>query len=178
MLELLIGLCIAIVCAPFYILLAIGKAVKTSSQRKRLQREYDRALRERQRVNRLLAIDDIDDMDGHDFEYWCADLLADNGFTDVQVTPGSGDMGVDIIAYSGGEKWAFQCKRFSKPCGNKPIQEVDTGARYYGCERAAVMTNQYFTKSATKLAESVDVELLDRDTIADMISTRGQQQEK
>ena len=41
-------------------------------------------------------------MEGHDFEYWCAELLADLGYTEVQVTQGSGDHGVDILAEKDG----------------------------------------------------------------------------
>lgn len=37
------------------------------------------------------SVFDIDRMEGHDFEYFCADLLRKNGFSDVKVTPGSGD---------------------------------------------------------------------------------------
>ena len=40
----------------------------------------------------------IDDMEGHEFEYFCAELLKDNGFTEVEVTKGSGDYGIDVLA--------------------------------------------------------------------------------
>ena len=33
--------------------------------------------------------DVFEDMEGHEFEYFCADLLADRGFTEVEVTKGS-----------------------------------------------------------------------------------------
>ena len=33
----------------------------------------------------------MDEMEGHDFEYYCADLLKANGFLEVEVTKGSGD---------------------------------------------------------------------------------------
>ena len=33
----------------------------------------------------------INTMDGHDFEYFCADLLRKNGFDKVEVTKGSGE---------------------------------------------------------------------------------------
>ena len=36
----------------------------------------------------------LDTMDGFDFEYYCADLLAADGFVDVKVTRSSGDYGV------------------------------------------------------------------------------------
>ena len=37
-------------------------------------------------------------MDGHEFEYFCGDLLKKNEFSNVEVTRGSGDQGIDIIA--------------------------------------------------------------------------------
>lgn len=40
----------------------------------------------------------FDDMDGHAFEHFCADVLVENGYQNVQVTRGSGDQGVDILA--------------------------------------------------------------------------------
>lgn len=40
----------------------------------------------------------MDEMEGHDFEYFCADLLEKQGFVEVEVTRGSGDFGVDILA--------------------------------------------------------------------------------
>ena len=36
----------------------------------------------------------FDEMEGHDFEYFCAELLQKHGFLDVQVTKGSGDYGI------------------------------------------------------------------------------------
>ncbi|MDE6054531.1 MAG: restriction endonuclease, partial [Lachnospiraceae bacterium] len=45
---------------------------------------------------------ELDTMDGFDFEYYCADLLAANGFVDVKVTRSSGDYGVDILAEKDG----------------------------------------------------------------------------
>ena len=44
----------------------------------------------------------IDEMDGHDFEYFCAELLEKNGFIGVEVTKGSGEYGIDIIAEKDG----------------------------------------------------------------------------
>jgi len=41
----------------------------------------------------------FDDMEGHRFESFCAKVLMQNGFENVKVTSGSGDQGVDIIAY-------------------------------------------------------------------------------
>ena len=122
--------------------------------------------------NKYIASNGIDYMDGHDFEYWCADLLRYNGFTNITVTCGSGDQGVDIIAYKNGYKYAIQCKRYSKKLGNKPVQEVNTGKTIYGCQCAAVMTNSYFTPGAVSAARAVGVMLWDRSAIEQMVKAK------
>lgn len=108
----------------------------------------------------------IDTMDGHAFEYWTADLLKELGFTQVEVTKGSGDQGVDVLAQKDGIKYAVQCKCYSSNLGNKPVQEVHSGKAIYHCHVGAVITNQYFTASAKELAEATGVLLWDRDWIA------------
>lgn len=42
-------------------------------------------------------MDIIDQMEGHVFEQFCAELLKDYGYQDVHVTRESGDQGVDIL---------------------------------------------------------------------------------
>ncbi|MGN0917596.1 MAG: restriction endonuclease, partial [Oxalobacter sp.] len=115
----------------------------------------------------------IDHLDGHEFEYYCADLLEKVGFTNVDVTKGSGDQGVDIIANKGKLKYAIQCKCYSSPLGNTPIQEVFTGMHFYGCDKAAVMTNSTFTQGGRSLARKTGVELWDRSEIEKMIAYTG-----
>lgn len=109
----------------------------------------------------------IDIMDGHAFEYWCADLLRKNGFINVSVTQGSGDHGVDILAQKEGIRYAVQCKCYSSDIGNKPIQEVSAGRQMpsYHCQIGAVMTNRHFTKGAKELAAATGTLLWDRDWI-------------
>lgn len=113
---------------------------------------------------------EIDCMTGHEFEYFVASLLQDLGFSKVTVTPGSGDQGIDVIAILDGTKYAFQCKKYSKPLGNKPIQEVVTGKIIWECDEAVVITNSYFTKGAIEAARATNVELWDRNVLSQMIS--------
>lgn len=124
-----------------------------------------------------LSLDEIDVMEGHQFEHYTAAMLQFDGFEQVQVTQASGDYGVDVIAYKGGHKWAFQCKRYSKNLGLKPIQEVYAGAKRYGADKAVVFTNVYFTPNAQSLANTLHVELWGRDKLADMIWQRKQEEE-
>ena len=100
-------------------------------------------------------------MNGHKFEYKCAKMLRRKGFHHVEVTKKSGDQGVDILAYKGFSKYAIQCKYYSYPVGNKAVQEAYAGANFYDCDKAMVMTNLTFTRSATELAQKLEVELWD-----------------
>ena len=104
----------------------------------------------------------MDEMEGHDFEYYCADRLKASGFLDVEVTKGSGDFGADILAEKEGVTYAFQCKCYDKPIGVKAVQEIYAGRDYYGRMVGVVMTNQYFTQPAVELAGKLNIMLWDR----------------
>ena len=106
---------------------------------------------------------DMDDMEGHEFEYYCAELLERNGFIDVEVTKGSGDFGADIICEKDGVTYAIQCKCYDKVVGVHAVGEVYAAKDYYDCMVAAVMSNQYFTEPAVKMAKKLNVILFDRD---------------
>ena len=104
----------------------------------------------------------MDEMEGHDFEYYCADILKERGFLEVEVTRGSGDFGADILAEKDGVTYAIQCKCYDKPIGVKAVQEVYAGRDYYDRMVGVVMTNQYFTQPAVELARKLNIMLWDR----------------
>lgn len=114
------------------------------------------------------AIYQMDHMEGHAFEHWCADLLQRYGYEDVEVTPGSNDQGVDVLAQKDGIRYAIQCKCYSSDLGNAPVQEVNTGKAIYHCHVGVVMTNRYFTQGA-KDAAATGTLLWDRDKLIQMI---------
>ena len=113
---------------------------------------------------------DFDKMDGHAFEHFCAELLKKNGYTSVTVTPGSGDQGIDIIAFRDGVKYGIQCKCYSSDIGNKAIQEAFSGAKFYDCHVPVVLTNRHFTASAKELSQKTNVLLWDRDRLLQLTS--------
>lgn len=111
----------------------------------------------------------LDDMEGLDFEYYCADLLRNRGFIEVEVTKSSGDYGVDILAEKDGVTYAIQCKRYSAPVGVKAIQEAYAGRDYYDKMVGCVLTNQYFTQPAVEAAKKLKILLWDRGYLEEMI---------
>lgn len=112
----------------------------------------------------------FDNMDGHQFEYFCADILRKNGFKNVTVTQGSGDHGIDILAEKESISYAIQCKRYDKPIGNSAIQQAVAGKGIYKKDIAVVLTNQYFTPQAIEEANILGVKLWDRNYLNDMIA--------
>jgi len=94
--------------------------------------------------------------DGHAFEYWVAENLVRFGWS-AQVTSGSGDQGIDVLATFENKNLAVQCKRYTGSVGNKAVQEAYSGCTFYKADAAAVITNGTFTKSARALADSAGV---------------------
>jgi len=111
----------------------------------------------------------FDDMDGHHFERLCADILKKNGFVDVEVTQGSGDHGIDILAEKDDITYAIQCKCYSSDIGNAAVQQAHTGKSIYKRDIAVVLTNRYFTAQAKEEAQMLGVKLWDRDKLNSMI---------
>lgn len=111
----------------------------------------------------------LDEMEGADFEKFCAQLLEKRGFTDISLTRASGDFGVDILAQKEGITFAIQCKRYQNPVGVKAIQEVYAGREYYDCMVGAVLTNQYFTAPAVEAAKKLKILMWDRGYLESMM---------
>lgn len=115
----------------------------------------------------------FDDMDGHQFEYYCAELLKNNSFKNVEVTQGSGDHGIDILADKEGITYAIQCKCYSFDIGNAAVQQAYTGKGFYHKDIAVVLTNRYFTPQAKEEAQALGVKLWDRDRLNELINNQG-----
>lgn len=111
---------------------------------------------------------EMDLMEGHEFEYYCAELLKKSGFQEVEVTRGSGDYGIDILAEKDGVTYAIQCKRYNAPVGVKAVQEAYAGRDYYDRMVGAVLTNQYFTQPAVEAARKLKILLWDRGYLESM----------
>ena len=110
----------------------------------------------------------IDEMEGHDFEEYCAALLENAGFEDVTITKGSGDFGLDILCEKDGVTYGIQCKRYDKPIGVAAVQQAYAGRDYYDRMVGVVMTNQFFTDAAVKAARKLNIMLWDRGYLEEM----------
>lgn len=113
--------------------------------------------------------DFFDNMSGLEFEKFCAELLQDNAFNNVQVTQGSGDHGIDIFAEKYDITYAIQCKCYSGNVGNSAIQQANAGKQFYKKDIAVVLTNRDFTQQAKEEAEILGVKLWDRKKLIELV---------
>ena len=96
-----------------------------------------------------------------EFEVLCTQILTAKGYENVELTPTTGDYGVDIFAEKDGVRWAFQCKYYTNPVGVRAVQEIYSGRDFYHCMVGVVMTNSRFTKNAVTLANELNILLWD-----------------
>ena len=104
-------------------------------------------------------------MDGITFEYFCADLLLIEGFSNIEVTKASADNGVDIVATKNNKKYIFQCKCVTHTCSNKAVQEIVSANTIYHADVMCVICNTTFSTQAKILANTNNVKLYSLGTI-------------
>jgi hypothetical protein len=84
----------------------------------------------------FISIEDTDLMNGHEFEEFVASIFRKMGYF-ADVTKGSGDQGIDIIAEKGDKKFGIQTKCYSNAVSNSAIQEAVAGIHFYPAQYGA-----------------------------------------
>jgi len=123
---------------------------------------------EKQKILQV-GMDEIDRMDGTQFEKYLGALFTDRGYK-VQYTPATGDYGADLLLHKENRTIAIQAKRYKSPVGVKAVQEVSGAKGYYRTNEAWVITNNTFTKNACNCAERLNVRLIDRSDLINLIA--------
>lgn len=100
-----------------------------------------------------------DNMTPEEFEHFCATVLQEINWR-ARVTRASGDQGVDIVADKRGMRIVVQCKKYSKPVGNRAVQEIVAAIAHEDADRGVVVSTSSYTPAAEKLAASNEVLLL------------------
>lgn len=126
--------------------------------------EFEQDLGSSQKID----IGDFEKLKGYEFEGYLKGLFNLLGYTVVQ-TSLSGDQGADLIISKDGEKTVVQAKKYNEKVSNKAIQEIVAAKNHYKANKAIVVTNSSFTKSAIDLALSNNVELWDGLKLRDII---------
>lgn len=166
--ELFILICLM---PAFCLILSVCFAVYYySAYREENRQEEIRQKIESERIQRLKdsSISEIDNMNGFEFEEFISHILSDLGYN-VKTTRKSGDFGADLILEKNGEKTIVQTKRYSQKVSVSAIQEIAAAQNFYRIYNACVITNNYFTSPAIKLANANDIKLIDRDELSKLI---------
>jgi restriction system protein len=135
---------------------------------KNLANNYKEAIENNHIILENMTIENIDSMDGFEFERFLTKLYSHMGYK-VEHTKLSGDQGADLIIEKFGERTVVQAKRYSGAVSNSAIQEAVAAKAHYNSCKAIVVTNSYFTKSAMELASSNQVELWDREVLTEKL---------
>ena len=129
--------------------------------------KYAYKLYEKKKLSKS-GIDEIDQMDGLEFEKYLEALFEKLGYR-VRRTPYQNDYGADLIVGKDGHKIAVQVKRYRRKIGVKAVQEAVAACGKYRCQKAMVVTNSYFTEQAKELARANRVDLWDRRKLAGVV---------
>lgn len=110
------------------------------------------------------TLSEIDQMSGIEFEEYLYEYFYNEGYK-VEMTSKSYDYGADLIISNNNKRTVIQAKRYTKKVGVSAIQEVNSAKSFYRADSAIVITNNFYTNSAIKLAASNSIELWDRNTL-------------
>lgn len=131
-------------------------------------KQFERELLRSPKKVQQVTLDELDKMDGYEFERFLSVLYEKLGYKVLQ-TQLSRDQGADLVIVKNGERIVVQAKRYSNNVSNKAIPEIAAAIKHYGADRGIVVTTSGFTPSAIELAESNNIELVDRNKIEQLI---------
>lgn len=113
-----------------------------------------------------------DTEDPIEYERLVAEELEAAGW-DTHLTAASGDQGADVVAVRDGRRLVVQCKLYSKPVGNKAVQEVYAAKRHQSADFAVVVSNAGYTKAARQLASTTGVVLMHHEALPTINAALG-----
>lgn len=120
-----------------------------------------------------LTMQQLDKLNPSLFEAAIAALYKQEGF-DVHLTPYSNDKGVDVVLLGDQDSYLLQVKQTKTLVGRDAIQEIYTAKTYYENKfntkfKLTAVANNDFSSTATMLAQSNFVELVNRQQLIKMI---------
>jgi restriction system protein len=134
------------------------------------RRVADRRARHARQARLDAQVDSTDAMSGPDFERLVARLMRRDGFTDVRIPGGAGDLGADVVGRDGkGRLVVVQCKRYAQQrrVSSPEMQKfLGTCFHEHEADEAWFVTTARFSKPARELGERRGVRLMDRQQLA------------
>lgn len=117
---------------------------------------------------------DIAALSGGEFEQLIKRLLEADGFYNVFVIGGAGDLGVDLIGTKLGpdgmpRTYLFQCKRWSSKVFSEPLQRLVAERERRKADYAVCVTTSDYTRDGQKISRQQNVEAWNGEDVARML---------
>lgn len=109
----------------------------------------------------------LDSLEGEEFEELCAAYFEALGYT-VDLTPQSGDGGIDLVLSRDGALAIVQCKRTRKSVGEPIVRDLFGALHHTGADEAFLCASSGFSPAAREWARGKRVTLVDG---AEIVST-------
>ena len=161
------------------LLIIIGKQKVKADEEEQAQikkeQEENAKQQELERLNKIAhtSIEKIDLMSGIEFEEFLKAVYINLGY-DAQLTKASGDFGADLIIKKDNYSAIIQAKCYTThKVTISAIQEIIGAKNHYRIYNALVITNNFFTTPAQKLASENNVELIDRNKLVSILYNNG-----
>ena len=97
-----------------------------------------------------------------EYEHLVADYYQNKGY-EIEITPYTGDYGVDVIAMKGDERIAIQAKKYgnsSRKVNREAVMQLYGAMAYRHCTKAVIATDGSCMADAVEVANSLGVEIL------------------
>lgn len=118
---------------------------------------------------------DISLMSGAEFEELIKLLLEADGYHNVIVMGGAGDLGVDLLAkkdnpFGEEELYLFQCKRWVSNVGSEPMQRLVAERNRRGADIAICVTTSGYTRDGLTISREQDIGAWDGQQVMDKLN--------
>ncbi len=147
----------------------ISAAFQTTSEKllERRGAEVEAELK-REQQERLTTLENLQALGGHRFEELVTRLFIKMGYS-AHKTRGSADGGIDIVAERGGEKILVQCKNYKQAIGPSAVRDLYGVVTSWKADKGILICTSTFSESARVFAEGTRIDLLDGESVVDMI---------
>ena len=99
----------------------------------------------------------------------------------AEITPLSGDYGIDVFATKGKEKLAIQAKMYgnsTRKINRQCVMELHGAKDYFDCTKAIIATDGTFLKDAIQVAEKLNIDIIYLDSLTIAKPTTSKSKEK
>lgn len=86
----------------------------------------------------------------------------------TEITPLSGDYGIDVFAFKGKEKLAIQAKMYgssTRKINRQCVMELHGAKDYFDCTKAIIATDGTFLPDAIQVAEKLNIDIIYLDSL-------------